>query len=77
MNILDISSGIGLLRAALIALSLVIAIPYGALAQVPGQLVGSVIEDDLEESVEDGLGHGVYDSHENEEQYEREQQPQE
>lgn len=62
MNILDISSGIGLLRAALIALSLVIAIPYGALAQVPGQLVGSVIEDDLEESVEDVVEEAVDDA---------------
>ncbi|MDG1386942.1 MAG: S8 family serine peptidase [Halioglobus sp.] len=62
MNILDISSGIGLLRAALIALSLVIAIPSGALAQVPGQLVGSVIEDDLEESVEDVVEEAVDDA---------------
>jgi subtilisin family serine protease len=62
MNILHISSGISLLRAALIALSLAIAIPYGALAQVPGQLVGSVIEDDLEESVEDVVEEAVDDA---------------
>ena len=62
MNILYISSSIGLLRAALIALSLVVAIPYGALAQVPGQLVGSVIEDDLEESVEDVVEEAVDDA---------------
>lgn len=62
MNILYISSSIGLLRAALIALSLVVAIPYGTLAQVPGQLVGSVIEDDLEESVEDVVEEAVDDA---------------
>ncbi|MEH6586009.1 MAG: S8 family serine peptidase [Halioglobus sp.] len=59
-------SGVGgrnsLLCSALVAFILVMVSPDDALAQVPGDLVGTIIEEDLEESVEETVDDAIADA---------------
>ena len=60
---ISVFSGAGsLLRGALVAFVLAMFSPIGALAQVPGNLVGTIIEEDLEESVEEEVEETVDDA---------------